>query len=1306
MKIWIRNIGLFILLLLAGRMAAQGPVLDSVCSGAVRHYRVDGEAGSTYSWILTPPSGPVVILPSDADTLEIAWSYPAGTYELKCIQHALNGCDADAVSGQIIVIGQPDVFAGPSDMICIGYYYKLADATAQNCSSLLWETNGDGTFDDSTYLNATYSPGTNDILNGSVILTLIGNGLIHDGGCNPSISSMELFIVEEIVPQFEPIGPLCQFSIPPALPDTALDGMPGTWSPPVIDTDILGTFPYTFDPDDPTGCYVDTTILITITDEIVPQFDPIGPLCINSAPPALPDTSLEGITGTWLPAVINTNTPGVFIYTFTPDDPSQCGVETTMPIAIVTEIVPQFDPIGPLCQYSIPPALPDTSLNDIAGTWNPLAIITDVPGSYTFTFTPYPDQCGVDTTIEITVLPQVTPVFDTIGPLCQYSASPPLPDTSLNGVTGYWTPAWINTTNPGTFTYTFTPDDPGQCAIIATMNITIIPEITPEFEPIGPLCQFSPAPALPDTSLNGISGTWNPQVISTDVTGAFFFTFTPDPVYICVLPVTISVSVVTDIIPVFDSIGPLCQFSAPPALPDTSLNGITGTWVPPIINTDVTGTFIFTFSPNDPAQCGVATTIYITVVSEIHPEFDPIGPLCQNSVPPALPDTSKNGITGAWDPPVISTGTTGTFTYIFTPDNPDQCAVEANMDISVVTGLTPEFDPIGPLCQFSSPPVLPTTSLNGISGAWTPPAPDTGIPGITIHTFTPDEGQCAVTSLMNIEITGIPVVAEVVISAPHCSHPDGEIVISAFSPSGFTLEYSVDDGNSYFSAGTFDSLSAGVYIVRIKDQNGCEGYYAGNPVVLEDIPGPQVLQVLVTDETDGLDNGALQIIASGGTGQLFYSIDGGNNWQTDNGFFNTLSEGIYSCVVRDEFECDTTFTIEIRNIIITHTYLQAITGEGNHCLGNAAIVPLEVDKFIDVASFQLKLSYNSDNLSCQGYININPQLEVNLLCWADQLAGEITVQWRDTVPVTFSQKETIIELVFITKHSGQGEIEWYTAATDSYFANLAGEPIPAEFYAEQLNIYDPPVILLAESKTVCEGDKVTIPGIASTTYPPVSYQWTYPDGQIHTSDPFFAGVTYDDAGDYTLYVIDSMGCSDQKTIRLIVSENPVAAFHGTDTLRVPEGHIVDAGYGMASYLWNTGETTESITVSAEGWVRVEMITHVGCYGIDSVYIVILTEEIPAECLFIPNAFTPDNDGMNDTFKAYSACEISFFRMQIYTRWGEKLFESADISTGWDGKKNGELCPGDVYVYKISYRLEGIPDNALDTVITGAVLILR
>ncbi|MCK9399962.1 MAG: gliding motility-associated C-terminal domain-containing protein [Bacteroidales bacterium] len=563
--------------------------------------------------------------------------------------------------------------------------------------------------------------------------------------------------------------------------------------------------------------------------------------------------------------------------------------------------------------------------------------------------------------------------------------------------------------------------------------------------------------------------------------------------------------------------------------------------------------------------------------------------------------------------------------------------------------------------------------------------------GQYVLTVTDANGCETASSVYTIEDAGNLQVTQVQTISPHCFRPDGQLIISAFSPSGSSLEYSVDDGASYASDSIFTDLPAGTYIVRIRDINGCDGFYIGNPVILSDIPGPQVQPPVVTDETDFLGNGSIEIVVTGSTTQIFYSINNGSNWQTNNGTFNNLQAGSYICVVKDENDCDTTFVIEIQNIILT--YLHAVTGEGGHCLDNTALVAVNVDNFTSVADFHLKLGYNADNLQCEGFTNVHPQLVDSLTGWVDQAAGEINLAWNSLSPVTFALPETILDLVFTTKNPGQGDLSWYIEPSVSYFTNASGNPIPAEFSTGEVIVYEPPEIILSASKTVCEGQMFSLMSIASGNQPPISYRWTYPSGDTSDIDPFIFNVTSSDAGFYTLLATDIVGCTDQKSIQLIVSENPVATFHGTDTLEMNPGEVLDAGSGLSSYLWNTGDTTESIVINSEGKFKVEMESSVGCTGSDSVYIKLTSEEIPETNLFIPNAFTPDGNGINDTFSvSHFSLSLEHFTMSIFDRWGGLIFESNDILVGWDGKKNGNPCPGGVYVYKIIFTVDGIPGN--------------
>jgi gliding motility-associated-like protein len=580
-----------------------------------------------------------------------------------------------------------------------------------------------------------------------------------------------------------------------------------------------------------------------------------------------------------------------------------------------------------------------------------------------------------------------------------------------------------------------------------------------------------------------------------------------------------------------------------------------------------------------------------------------------------------------------------------------------------------------------------------------------GLPAGQYYLTITDANGCeTVSELYTIEDAGNLQVLEVQLTQPHCVKDDGQIVVHAYSPSGSILEYSIDAGANYQYDSVFSGLFAMSYVVQVKDENECDGFYFDNPVILADIPGPQVTLVNVTDETDFLGNGSIEIEASGSTPVIYYSMDGGTTYQSNNGTFNNLGSGIYNLLIWDENGCDTTFTVEIQNVILT--YLHAVTEEGGHCLGNTAMVSVNVDNFSSVADFHLMLDYNVENLQCEGFINVHPQLLDSLTGWVDQAAGDIHLSWNGELPLTFSQPAKVADLVFTTKNPGQGELSWYTGETESYFTNSSGD----RFRRNSAPGRSRSTSRLTSSwprakplhRAVCHHHGHRLGQPASDQLP-----LDLPNGDTDNNDPFFFSVSPADAGLYTLLATDHVGCTDQKSIELIVSENPVAAFHGTDTLEMQAGDVLDAGLDYLPIYGILAIARASIVINAEGMYFVEMESPIGCLGSDSVYVKLKEEEIPPEPnsrIFIPNAFSPDGDGVNDVFRVVAeGLSIFDFRISIFDRWGGEVFSGEGASTGWDGKKAGKDCPGGVYVYKIVFSVDGVPGSQERV---GTVMLVR
>jgi gliding motility-associated-like protein len=351
------------------------------------------------------------------------------------------------------------------------------------------------------------------------------------------------------------------------------------------------TMPYVFTPT--TGvCATQSTMTVTVNPNVTPTFTQVVAICSGETLFALPTTSVNGIIGTWLPAINNTVTT---TYTFTPLV-GQCATTTFMTISVTQKPIPIFTQVATFCSGWVLSALPTTSNNGITGTWSPAL---DNTTTTTYSFTPTMGQCATTSLMTITVTPNAVPTFAQVAPICSGAILSALPTISNNRIIGTWSPA-IN--NALTTTYTFTPAS-SQCANTALMTITVNPNTIPTFTQVATICSGSTLSALPTTSNNGITGIWSPALDNTNTTT---YSFMPTA-GLCATTATMTIVVTPKVIPIFTPVAAICSGSTLPVLPTTSDNGITGTWSPAINNTSTT---TYTFIPTA-GQC--ASTVQMTI---------------------------------------------------------------------------------------------------------------------------------------------------------------------------------------------------------------------------------------------------------------------------------------------------------------------------------------------------------------------------------------------------------------------------------------------------------------------------------------------------------------------------------------------------------------------------------------------------------------------------------------------------------------------------------------------------------------------
>jgi surface protein len=567
-------------------------------------------------------------------------------------------------------------------------------------------------------VEGTWSPALSTTTSGTYLFTP------NLGQCGDT-TSLTITIGSSNTPTFASLAPICSGATLAPLLTTSLNGITGNWSPTLNNT---ATTTYTFTPN-PGQCATTQTLTITVNPATTPNFNPVGPICAGGSVAPLPTTSLNGITGTWSPALSNVITK---TYTFQPYS-GQCASSQTLTIIVNPALSPTFATVAPICSGATLAPLPTTSTNGISGTWSPAL---NNLATTTYTFTPSAGQCATTQTLTITVNQAITPTFSPIAPICSGSALAPLQTTSANGISGTWSPS-LN--NSATTTYIFTPTA-GQCASTQSLTITVNQAITPTFSPIAPICSGGTLTPLPTISNNGISGTWSPALNNTATT---VYTFAPGAGQ-CASAQTLTITVNPILTPTFATMTPICSGATLAALPTTSQNGITGTWSPILNNTATT---TYTFTPNS-GQCATTQTLTINVTPNVIPAFAPITAICSGATLAPLPTTSQNGITGSWSPALSNTATT---TYTFTPSS-GQCATIQTLTITVNPNTIPNFAVVAPICVGGTLAPLPTTSTNGITGTWSPALNNSST---TTYTFTPDAGQCATTQTLTITVNPI-----------------------------------------------------------------------------------------------------------------------------------------------------------------------------------------------------------------------------------------------------------------------------------------------------------------------------------------------------------------------------------------------------------------------------------------------------------------------------------------------------------------------------------------------------------------------
>jgi len=577
--------------------------------------------------------------------------------------------------------------------------------------------------------------------------------------------------------------------------------------------------------------------------------------------------------------------------------------------------------------------------------------------------------------------------------------------------------------------------------------------------------------------------------------------------------------------------------------------------------------------------------------------------------------------------------TAGSYTVNITDAN--GCTASASVTLTqpplLVISMNP---PVNILCNGEdngSASVSVTGGTPGYAYAWSPSGETTDtatvlIAGVYTVAVT-DNNHCTATA--SITLTQ-PQVLNMTTSFTQasCNLSNGSVTAT---PTGGTTPYSYLWNSVPPSTNqTVNGLSVGTYSVLVKDNNGCTT--TGSVTVTQ----PSALTATITGlngvNCNGGSNGTATVLASGGTMPYTYS------WSPVGGTGSTgtgLVAGTYTVYVYDADGCQAIATIKlIAGIPLGLT----VEGKTAVCPGGT----------VNIAA----IGTGGDGV--YKYLWLPSNLTTSIISFNPTRDSVITVQLNDDCGSTPA------------------------AAT----VNITINPLPGvSFRSDVTNGCVPLCVQFKNSSNISSG------GIGQS-------RWSFGNGDSSkVENPI---ECYSDTGIFStsLTVISDSGCSSALRLSNMITVYPVpkAAFtyapQPIDILN-PVAQFTDLStsrYPIVQWYWTFADNDTAsfqqnpIHHYADTGTFCATLTVVDIHGCtDSATNCMVVE--PLFSFYIPDAFTPNGDGINDVFMP-KGTYVKQYEMYIFDRWGNKIFYSTDINIGWDGTKGGSACIQDTYVYLI------------------------
>jgi gliding motility-associated-like protein len=226
-----------------------------------------------------------------------------------------------------------------------------------------------------------------------------------------------------------------------------------------------------------------------------------------------------------------------------------------------------------------------------------------------------------------------------------------------------------------------------------------------------------------------------------------------------------------------------------------------------------------------------------------------------------------------------------------------------------------------------------------------------------------------------------------------------------------------------------------------------------------------------------------------------------------------------------------------------------------------------------------------------------------------------------------------------------------------------------------------------------------------------NYSYSWSNG---ATGNFVTGLS---SGNYLVTATDQNGCASSIQVTVLSDTPSGVSIVANDTcLENSIPFSILTGALVSSVTWDFGDPlsganntstslTPTHTFSATGTYNIRSIVNFSCVA-DTLFETLTVtncDSILAVCeLYVPNAFTPNDDGINDEFNPITICTLEQYELSIFDRWGELIFKTSNLSDKWDGKYKSSGCPDGIYVYLITYKFQS--EQTKNTY--GSITLLR